>query len=83
MKYEIIKSELIKSTETHVYTLEKQQVSIVRINGKPVEAIIRPGKLSKEEGFLVDTGQEGLRINIEDSRITALIKVLKEVYGDI
>ena len=83
MKFEIIKSELVETKETHVYTLEKQQVSVIRIEGEPLEAIIRPGHLNKEGVFIYDTLQEGLSVNVGDDRFKALIKVMKVVYGDI
>ena len=83
MKFKIVKSELVEQRETHVYTLDQQQIHIIRINGKPVNAVIRPGKLNKDGEFIMDGRQEALFVDIEESRMKALIKVLKEVYGDL
>ena len=83
MKFKIVKSQLVEQKETHVYLLDRQQVQIIRIDGKPVNAVVRPGKLDKEGEFIIDSRQEALVIDIEEPRMKALIKVLKEVYGDI
>ena len=83
MKFKIIKSELVEKKETHVYTLEKQQVNITLINNKPVHAIVRPGNLDKEGAFIMDGRQEALGVDLEDPRMIALVKVLKEVYEEI
>lgn len=82
MNFKIVKSELIEKRETHVYTFEKQKVDLIVIDGKPIHAVIRPGNLDKSGEFEIDPKQEGLRIDVEDSRIKALVKVLKEAYGD-